>query len=285
MKRPDYRAPKESDRVGQELTTLTKKFPEDRVLQRIRDTEYGIERKQKKEQKGGMGFGQQEEEKKPKGKTLFNNKLNNQILKERKDKEVKEKEFLKELTLKSLKKRSKTVEKRREYKLKDKEDRQKGRELCDEKRKKPLESVVKNIFMKMEEVENCRFEPKITKNRKYMNQDDQEGKDYYEKMGENFCISNPELYKKGKLKKAKALYQKMKYEDCMTQLLEGFDLVKVYQHYKPKEHKVWKNGKEALEEFENQTRANKNKKSASPTKPVMDKEQIKMQKDHDLTPE
>ncbi len=57
---------------------------------------------------------------------------------------------------------------------------------------------------------------------------------FKEKLGMNFEKSHPEVYKAGKLKKAKLLYNQGKYSDAMTQLEDGFNIESIKKRYDPK---------------------------------------------------
>ena len=75
------------------------------------------------------------------------------------------------------------------------------------KRKDPaIAKRLKNVFMMQSEIENCTFEPNTgcldPMNYKKAGEEAQPGK-FFENIGENFCFSNPSLFKQGKLKKAK----------------------------------------------------------------------------------
>jgi len=52
-------------------------------------------------------------------------------------------------------------------------------------------------------------------------------------MGPNFCKSDPALFKKGKLKKANIYLKSGDDEMCLNVMCEGFDLNRVFQHYRP----------------------------------------------------
>ena len=104
--------------------------------------------------------------------------------------------------------------------------------------------------MKVSEYENCTFEPEVgALNRHWakaialskeprLKQESVPG-EFFERMGENFCKSNPAIYKQGKLKKALTFFKNGDTELCLNIMCEGFDLTKVFQHYKPKEYKIW----------------------------------------------
>ena len=73
------------------------------------------------------------------------------------------------------------------------------------------------IFMKPEEAENCTFEPnagslhpdwdRACRQYRFGAEFSKGGEpgQFFEKLGPNFCSSNPNLYKLGKLKKSKIL--------------------------------------------------------------------------------
>jgi hypothetical protein len=126
------------------------------------------------------------------------------------------------------------------------------------------------IFMKAEEAETCKFEPNVgtlARNPKTEEEKTVPG-GFFEKLGDNFMKSNPQLFKKGKLKKARLELKRGNEEDSFKCLVEGFDLLKVFQHFLPQEYKVWKEGKKAQEEL-----LNKDKKpdtsAKKPKVPVM----------------
>jgi hypothetical protein len=65
---------------------------------------------------------------------------------------------------------------------------------------------LKNIFMKVSELENCTFEPNagaLNVNWKHVVQNTKEPRlkqesipgEFFDRMGENFCKSNPQIYK------------------------------------------------------------------------------------------
>ena len=104
--------------------------------------------------------------------------------------------------------------------------------------------------MKISEQENCTFEPEagcLNRNwakaqagakESHMTQEAVPG-EFFDRLGENFCKSEPAIYKRGKLKKAKLCYRQGDFDKCFNTLCEGFHLCQLYQHQKPKEFKVW----------------------------------------------
>lgn len=68
---------------------------------------------------------------------------------------------------------------------------------------------------------------------------------FHEDMGENFEKSDPAIFKAGKLKKAKILLKQGKIDDCLSTLIQGFNLLKVFQHFKPDMYKVWQDFNQA----------------------------------------
>ena len=107
--------------------------------------------------------------------------------------------------------------------------------------------------MQFDELENCTFEPTIGAllgdSANPTSADLPKAGDYFEKMGVNFEKSNPELFKWGKLKKAKAFLRRGDTVECLSTLQEGFNLLKLFQHFKPKEYSIWKKGTEEIEEI------------------------------------
>ena len=102
---------------------------------------------------------------------------------------------------------------------------------------------LKKVFMQFQEIENCKFEPatgalskhwaKFARNTKEprFKQETVPG-DFFDRMGENFCKSNPALYKQGKLKKAMTNWRNGDANKALLILCEGFDLTKVFMHYR-----------------------------------------------------
>ena len=105
--------------------------------------------------------------------------------------------------------------------------------------------------MKPEEAANCTFEPNAGSLNPHWEracrqyrfpEETRKGAEpgqFFEKLGANFCNSNPNLYKLGKLKKSKILMRQQDYAACLSNLQDGFDLCAIYRHFRPKEHKVW----------------------------------------------
>lgn len=58
-------------------------------------------------------------------------------------------------------------------------------------------------------------------------------------MGENFEKSDPTIFKIGKLKKAKILLKQGKIDDCISTLIQGFNLLDLFKHNKPDMFKTW----------------------------------------------
>ena len=56
---------------------------------------------------------------------------------------------------------------------------------------------------------------------------------YFEKHGENFIKTHPEVFKAGKLKKAKLFAKDGEYEKALTTLSEGFNIVSLQRRYDP----------------------------------------------------
>lgn len=128
------------------------------------------------------------------------------------------------------------------------------------KRHDMKKDYLKHVFMKQDEIENCTFEPntfrlafhlnKTQANRMFITTHDPEfidcraGNDpqdkrarngmlpapgkFHTEMGENFEKSDPAIFKAGKLKKAKILLKQGKTDDCISTLIQGFDLLKVF---------------------------------------------------------
>lgn len=88
--------------------------------------------------------------------------------------------------------------------------------------------------MTKEEQINCKFEPataslkpQMTKNveiAKIINAES-DHTTYFEKHGLNFIKTHPEVFKAGKLKKARLLAKDGEYEKALTALSEGFNIV------------------------------------------------------------
>jgi hypothetical protein len=62
---------------------------------------------------------------------------------------------------------------------------------------------LKNVFMQFSELENCKFEPQCGSLANDREKEAVAG-EYFDKFGENFKTKNPELFKYGKMKQARA---------------------------------------------------------------------------------
>ena len=73
-------------------------------------------------------------------------------------------------------------------------------------RRQDYKMKIKNIFMKISEIENCTFEPEtgaLNRNWKHIINTTKEPRlkqesipgEYFNRMGENFCKSDPQIYK------------------------------------------------------------------------------------------
>lgn len=94
-------------------------------------------------------------------------------------------------------------------------------------------------MMTDDDIENCRFEPNVGKQDPRYNTinklgyfpPQEEGKTWVDKFGKNFQSSNPEVFKKGILKKAIMKYNAGHYAEAISTLAEGFNFVSIKQHY------------------------------------------------------
>jgi hypothetical protein len=115
-------------------------------------------------------------------------------------------------------------------------------------RRKDLQDKLDKVLMLNSEKENCFFEPEAgsmsltidlaLKANPSLRKDgflaEPDPKAFVEKMGDNLQKSNPEVYKKGILKRAWFLYNKGLYEDAMNKLCTGFNIDSILIHYEKK---------------------------------------------------
>lgn len=116
-------------------------------------------------------------------------------------------------------------------------------------RKPDQKKNLKNIFMKQDEVDNCTFEPnayRLVQNmtshqEKFIDENEKvpQPGTFFDSLGTNFEKSDPAIFKQGKLKKAKIHLRQGAVDECIATLIEGFNLIKVYQHNKPDEYKIF----------------------------------------------
>jgi hypothetical protein len=85
--------------------------------------------------------------------------------------------------------------------------------------------------MKMDEVKNCTFEPDTgTMNpikSKYSQAEQAKPGEFFDKMGINFCDSDPKIYKQGVMKQSKRHMKNGRWEDSLKILYTGFCIDKV----------------------------------------------------------
>ena len=103
------------------------------------------------------------------------------------------------------------------------------------------------IFMSNDDQENCRFEPEagslnpkfwsLPSNKFPVPQHLLETADteqaFQDKMGTNLQKSNPEIYKKGILKKALRFYKKGEFKMAMGEIMGGFKISSLRRHFAP----------------------------------------------------
>ena len=95
--------------------------------------------------------------------------------------------------------------------------------------------------MSYDDQENCRFEPicgslnphHIPTEREKAEKADGKIRTYQERLGENFSSSNPEVFKKGILKKATGEFNKGEYEKAKNTLTRGFNINSLKNHMDP----------------------------------------------------
>ena len=141
--------------------------------------------------------------------------------------------------------------------------------------------------MQYSEVENCTFEPeagslhpnwrniaKISKEQRF--RADTVPGEYFNRMGDNFCKSNPALYKKGKFKKAMTNWRSGKYQEVLNILCEGFDLTKLFMHYRAHQFKIWNDFR--TEEKKEEKLKNEKNKAKPNDKEVLNKKKEEVHK-------
>lgn len=100
--------------------------------------------------------------------------------------------------------------------------------------------------MMQSEIDNCTFEPNsgcLDPVNYLRAPPEANAGEFFGNIGDNFCKSNPDLFKSGKLKKAKILWLQGEFDKCYSTLRDGFDLQKIFMHFRPNEYKIWKDFK------------------------------------------
>jgi len=117
--------------------------------------------------------------------------------------------------------------------------------------------AMKAIFMQQSEIENCTFEPSVQTMMRdagtFIKPEAPIGEFFSDKrQGKNFILSNPKLFKKGILKRARAdMKQGTKPFNVILGNLGGaFNLLSVMQYYRPTDTKVWQKGVDASLDLE-----------------------------------
>ena len=117
---------------------------------------------------------------------------------------------------------------------------------------------LRDIFMLQDEQENCTFEPKVARLTHQLKDKNIKAivdkvydkevnhKTLVEDLGTNIAKKHPEIFKQGKLKKAKLLFQRSDYEGAMSTLLEGFKIKSLRNRFAPKVSEVKKQTKKVL---------------------------------------
>ena len=94
---------------------------------------------------------------------------------------------------------------------------------------------LKNIFMTLDEVKNCTFEPDTGAmnpiKSKFTPAEQSKPGEFFDKMGLNFSNSDPKIFKQGLIKQSKRHMRDGKWEDSMKVLYEGFSIDKVILNY------------------------------------------------------
>ena len=110
------------------------------------------------------------------------------------------------------------------------------------------QSVMHEIMMTQDDAENCRFEPNAGSQNPHMKkilathpEFEREGynqektlKDFVDRLGDKFSVSNPEIFKAGILKKAQSLFSAGEIEEALRKLSEGFKFSSLQREYDPK---------------------------------------------------
>ena len=101
--------------------------------------------------------------------------------------------------------------------------------------------------MSNDDQENCRFEPEagslnpkfwsLPSNKfpvpQHLLETADTEKAFQDKLGENLSKSNPEIYKKGILKKALRWYKGGEFKRAMDELMTGFKISSLRRHFAP----------------------------------------------------
>jgi len=105
-----------------------------------------------------------------------------------------------------------------------------------------IKEKLRDVFMTQSEQDNCKFEPataslkpQMLKNpeiQKIVNAES-DHTTYFKKHGDNFTKTHPEVFKSGKLKKAKLEAKDGLYEKALSTLSEGFNLTSLQARFDP----------------------------------------------------
>ena len=123
-------------------------------------------------------------------------------------------------------------------------------------RRPDMQKRLQSVFMQFSEIENCTFEPAAgSLNPHSLKYDKKRGiaegefvaGEFFTKMGTDLINSNPEIYKKGILKRAQRLMRAGESDQSLSVLLDGFNIAKVLKHFNNTEYAAWQNHKSMLE--------------------------------------
>jgi hypothetical protein len=106
-----------------------------------------------------------------------------------------------------------------------------------------MSKKLKLVFMQFSEIENCKFEPQCGSLASDKEKEAVAG-EYFEKFGPNFQTKNPELYKYGKMKIARAWIRTgmRTYTEVLKCLGDAINLNDILQFFRPDDYKIYKDG-------------------------------------------
>ena len=128
-------------------------------------------------------------------------------------------------------------------------------------RRNDMKNKLRNVFMQFSELENCKFEPQCGSLANDKEKEAVAG-EYFDKFGDNFQTKNPELFKYGKMKQARAQIRTgtKTYNQVLKTLGDAMNLNDILQHYRPDDYKVYTEGKKILNEEKEAKSGNANPK-------------------------
>ena len=153
-------------------------------------------------------------------------------------------------------------------------------------RRNDMKKKLRNVFMQFSELENCKFEPECGSLANDKEKEAQAG-EYFEKFGNNFQAKNPELFKYGKMKQARAQIRTgtKTYTEVLKTLGDAMNLNDILQYYRPDDYKVYTEGKKILNEEKEMKDSAKDQSKHAKAPSIDEKDKKVLDMHQNITPE